>query len=45
MKELNEIENIKNVAIIYRNDIYIDIVPLSCSKVYELKELREQIIK
>lgn len=50
MKELDEIENVKNIInekygdtiIAYRNDIYIDIVPLGCSKGNALKDLVEQ---
>lgn len=50
MKELDEIENVKNTInekygdsiIAYRNDIYIDVVPLGCSKGNALKDLMEQ---
>lgn len=49
-KEINEIENIKNninekygdSIIAYRNDKYIDIVPLGCSKGNALRDLIEK---
>lgn len=55
MKEITEIETVKNKInkkygdsiIAYRNDKYIDIVPLGCSKGSALKDLvdKEQIIE
>lgn len=50
MKDINEIETIKNninkeygdKVVAYRNDIYIDIVPLGCSKGKALKDLAQQ---
>ena len=50
MKDINEIESIKNSInekygasiIAYRNDIYIDVVPLGCSKGNALKSLVKQ---
>ena len=54
-KDINEIESIKNSInkkygdsiIAYRNDIYIDVVPLGCSKGNALKHLvsREKILE
>lgn len=50
LKDREEIENIKNrinkkygnYVIAYRNDIYIDVVPIGCSKGNALKELIKQ---